>query len=75
MDTPNFSVIHEMMFVVSVYVAMRSVDLFLLSDNDKDGVRYGHWAKGSFMKLVSILCLLVSGFYIVGALVKMFSES
>ena len=74
-DSPNFSVLHEMMLIVSVYAAMRSVDLFLLSDNDQDGARYGHWAKGSFMKVVSILCLLVFGFYVVAALAFMMGSA
>ena len=74
-DVPSFSVLHEMMLIVSVYIAMRSLDLFFLSDNDRDVVRYGDWAKGALMKVVSIICLMVSGFYTVAALVLLFGES
>ena len=63
-DVPSFSVIHELMLVIATYILMRAVDVLLFSE-----IRYGdHQVRAGIVRGVAILCLFVSGFYVVAAL-------
>lgn len=52
------SVLHEVLFIVSVYASMRAMELLLSAET-----RYHSKGNAGVMRVISLLCMLLFGLY------------